>query len=70
MRTGGILMHLTSLPSPYGVGTMGACARRFLFPGRRHPRNARGGLPTGGEMWYISMQIDPSFLFGEMGCSQ
>ena len=30
MRTGGILMHITSLPSPYGVGTMGACARRFV----------------------------------------
>ena len=30
MRTGGILMHLTSLPSPYGVGTMGACARQFV----------------------------------------
>lgn len=29
MRGGGILMHLTSLPSPYGVGTMGACARHF-----------------------------------------
>ena len=23
-------MHITSLPSPYGVGTMGACARRFV----------------------------------------
>lgn len=23
-------MHLTSLPSPFGVGTMGAAARRFL----------------------------------------
>lgn len=30
MRTGGILMHITSLPAPYGVGTMGASARRFV----------------------------------------
>ncbi len=30
MRTSGILMHVTSLPGPYGIGTMGAEARRFL----------------------------------------
>ncbi len=30
MRSSGILMHLTSLPSPYGIGTMGACARQFV----------------------------------------
>lgn len=29
MRTSGILMHLTSLPSPFGVGTMGQAARDF-----------------------------------------
>ena len=29
MRTSGILLHITSLPSPHGVGTMGAEARRF-----------------------------------------
>ena len=23
-------MHITSLPAPYGVGTMGGCARRFV----------------------------------------
>ncbi len=30
MRAGGILMHLSSLPSPYGIGTMGAEARSFV----------------------------------------
>ena len=30
MRKSGILMHLTSLPSPYGVGTMGKEAYRFV----------------------------------------
>ena len=30
MRESGILMHITSLPSPYGVGTMGKEAYRFL----------------------------------------
>ncbi len=30
MRTNGILMHLTSLPSPYGIGTMGKEAYAFV----------------------------------------
>lgn len=30
MRTSGILMHITSLPGPYGVGTMGANAHAFI----------------------------------------
>ena len=30
MRQSGILMHITSLPSPYGVGTMGKEAYRFV----------------------------------------
>ena len=30
MRESGILMHITSLPSPYGVGTMGKEAYRFI----------------------------------------
>lgn len=30
MRTAGILMPITALPSPYGVGTLGAAAYRFV----------------------------------------
>lgn len=30
MRKAGILMPITSLPSPYGIGTMGEAARRFV----------------------------------------
>ena len=30
MRASGILMHITSLPGPYGVGTMGEPAFRFV----------------------------------------
>ena len=30
MRESGILMHITSLPGPYGIGTMGAEAYRFV----------------------------------------
>ena len=30
MRRAGILMPITSLPSPYGIGTMGEAAREFV----------------------------------------
>ena len=30
MRTSGVLMPISSLPSPYGIGTMGKQARRFV----------------------------------------
>lgn len=30
MRNSGVLMHLSSLPSPYGIGTMGKQAKKFV----------------------------------------
>ena len=30
MRESGILMHITSLPGPYGIGTMGKQAYKFV----------------------------------------
>ena len=30
MRASGILLHISSLPSPYGIGTMGKCAYNFI----------------------------------------
>ena len=30
MRKSGILMHITSLPNPYGIGSMGKCAYEFI----------------------------------------
>lgn len=30
MRKSGILMHITSLPGPYGIGSMGKCAYEFV----------------------------------------
>ena len=30
MRSGGVLMHISSLPSPYGIGTMGDVAVKFV----------------------------------------
>ena len=29
-RASGVLMHITSLPSPHGIGTMGREAYRFV----------------------------------------
>lgn len=29
-RTSGVLMHISSLPGPYGIGTMGENARKFV----------------------------------------
>ena len=30
MRQSGVLMHITSLPGPYGVGTLGKTAFAFV----------------------------------------
>ena len=30
MRKAGILMHISSLPSPYGIGTLGKEAYKFV----------------------------------------
>ena len=30
MRKNGVMLHITSLPTPYGVGTMGYTARQFV----------------------------------------
>ena len=30
MRSSGVLMHMSSLPSPYGIGTMGKQAKQFV----------------------------------------
>ena len=30
MRTSGVLMPISSLPSPYGIGTMGKAAKKFV----------------------------------------
>ena len=41
MRSSGVLMHISSLPSPYGIGTMGKEAVKFVeflekaFSGRK-----------------------------------
>ena len=49
MRTSGILMHLTSLPSPCGIGAMGAEARHFV-----------DFLADAGQTWWQLLPICPT----------
>lgn len=49
MRTSGVLMHLTSLPSPYGIGTMGFAARAFV-----------DFLAESGQTWWQILPIGPT----------
>ena len=49
MRSAGILMHITSLPSPWGVGTLGAAAREFV-----------DFLRAAGQSWWQILPICPT----------
>ena len=51
MRTSGILLHVTSLPSPYGIGTMGQAAREFV-----------DFLAAAGQSWWQILPIGPTSL--------
>ena len=46
-RTAGVCMHLTSLPGRYGIGQIGAEARRFVDTMRRMELGVWQFLPTG-----------------------
>lgn len=49
LRTNGVLMHLSSLPSPHGIGTMGQAARDFV-----------DFLAEGGQSWWQLLPICPT----------
>ena len=49
MRTSGVLMPISSLPSPYGIGTMGKAARKFV-----------DFLKKGGQMYWQILPICPT----------
>ena len=49
MRESGILMHITSLPSPYGVGTLGKEAYRFV-----------DFLAKAGQRYWQILQVTPT----------
>lgn len=45
MRKNGVMLHITSLPSPYGVGTMGQSARDFVDQLARNKQSVWQILP-------------------------
>ena len=49
MRSSGVLMHISSLPSPYGIGTMGKEARKFV-----------DFLEKGGQKYWQILPICPT----------
>ncbi len=49
MRRSGILMHITSLPGPYGVGTLGAQAYKFV-----------DFLKKSGQSWWQLLPLTPT----------
>jgi len=49
MRSSGVLMHLTSLASPYGIGTMGTQARCFA-----------DFLASAGQTWWQLLPLGPT----------
>lgn len=48
-RSSGILMPLFSLPSPYGIGTLGSCAREFI-----------DFLSNSGQSWWQILPVGPT----------
>src|SRR5207237_9971150 len=47
-RSGGVLLHLTSLPGPHGNGDLGAEAHRFA-----------GQLAAAGQRWWQMLPVGP-----------
>ena len=60
MRESGILMHITSLPSAYGVGTMGKEALRFV-----------DFLEKSGQRYWQILPVTPTgFEIGRASCRE
>ncbi|MEA4894494.1 MAG: 4-alpha-glucanotransferase [Oscillospiraceae bacterium] len=49
MRKSGILLHISSLPSPHGIGSMGAEARKFI-----------DFLSAGGQSYWQVLPLSPT----------
>ena len=48
-RSCGILLHITSLPSPYGIGTLGDVAEEFA-----------DWLQKAGQSWWQVLPVGPT----------
>lgn len=64
MRSGGILSHLTSLPSPHGIGTMGKAARAFAEMVAEAGQHHWQMLPVGPTGYRDSPYQSPSTFAG------
>ena len=62
MRASGILLHISSLPSPHGIGTMGAAAKDFAVELLTND-NSCGTLMIVKLLFYYNFTFD--FWFAE-----
>lgn len=76
-RSSGILMHLSSLPSPYGIGTMGEEARKFVQFLKQSGQSYWQVLPIGptsyGDSPYQSFSVfagNPYFIDLDTLCNE
>ena len=63
-RASGILLHITSLPSPYGIGDLGPCSYRFVELLSENSQQYWSILPltqTGAQYDYSPYQPDSAF---------
>ena len=56
-RASGLLLHITSLPSPYGVGTMGKAAYDFVDYLHRARQRYWQILPLTPYVYIIRMEL-------------
>lgn len=77
VRRRGVLLHVSSLPSPYGIGTFGSEARRFVDELAKSGANLWAILPIGitgcGDSPYQSFSsfaLNPYFLDLETLCGK
>ena len=61
-RASGVLLHLTSLPSPYGIGDMGPVARAWIDRLHEAGLSWWQALPLGSNrIWRLSLSVTSVF---------
>lgn len=69
-RTSGVLMHVTSLPSPYGIGDVGPAAFAWVGPApRRWPKTVASAAVEADRAWQIALLM-PVFFCGKYTAGQ
>ena len=59
MRTSGVLMPISSLPSPYGIGTMGKAAKKFVDAAKKTGAKVSGPIPLPTEKEVVTILRSP-----------